>query len=545
MAMFAGYGKPCIAEESTLPLLLRRSLHSQTPRDGSITKEEARDEERNAVVLEERPIIKSRLQRFLLRYRLQLLCGVVLFVFYAYFYSGMGWNQNSRFDLTRAIVEEHTVRIDSFHQNTGDKAFYNGHYYSDKAPGLALAAVPIWGVTRTALKTFGKTTATERALSFGLYTAALATVALPAVIAMCLLFSVALKMGASPTGAAFSMLAVGLGTPMWAYATLFWGHAAAGSFLVFAFVTAFALRKPSSRPMLMGIAVGAAAGWATVIEYPAGPAAALLAGYALFNGWRAQRPMLGRVAGGILCGAMINIAVLGLYNHLAFGSVASIGYAYNVNFPEMRMQAHGFFGTTYPSLKILKEVLLGWRRGLLPLAPVLVFAIVGIWTLWRTCRVESFVVAAVPLYYALFNASFNIGLYWTGGFSYGPRYLAAGIFFLMVPLSLAWTVGGRMLHILLAGSAATGAAMALIAVSTWVMPTTAWAHPIVDLTRAFVNRQIPLRDGTNIGIVLGLEGHASLVPLLVIWLAATFALWKTPRHQIQETEFHVSAESAP
>jgi hypothetical protein len=479
-------------------------------------------------------MIKPGLQRFLLRYRLQLLCGVILFCFYAYFYSGRGWNQNSRFDLTRAIVEEHTIRIDSFHKNTGDKAFYDGHYYSDKAPGLALAAAPVWAVTRTALKVTGKTTATERALTFGLYTAALLTVALPTVIALSLLFSAALTMGASPSGAAFGMLAVGLGTPMWAYATLFWGHAAAGSFLAFAFIAGFGLRKSSSNPLLLGLAVGAAAGWATVIEYPAAPAAALLIGYALYNGWRFQRPMLRRVAVGIFCGAMINIAILGVYNHLAFGSATSIGYAYNVNFPEMREQAHGFFGTTYPSLKILKEVLFGWRRGLLPLAPVFIFAIIGLWASWKKHKIDTLIVAAVPLYYVLFNSSFHWGLYWTGGFSYGPRYLAAGIFFLMVPLSLAWTAGGRLLHIFLAGSAAMGAVMSLIAVSTWVMPTTAWAHPIIDLTRAFVSSQIPMHDGTNIGIVLGLEGHASLMPLFVIWLAASLALWKMLRGQVQE-----------
>src|SRR4051812_36265094 len=67
-------------------------------------------------------MMNSGLRRFVLRYRLQLCCSLTLLCFYAYFYSGTGWNQNSRFDLTRAIVEEHTIRIDSFQKNTGDKA---------------------------------------------------------------------------------------------------------------------------------------------------------------------------------------------------------------------------------------------------------------------------------------------------------------------------------------------------------------------------------------------------------------------------------------
>src|SRR5262249_57538468 len=67
---------------------------------------------------------------------------LALFVTFAWFYQAGGWNQNSRFDLVRAIVDEGTLRIDDYHRNTGDKARWNGHYDSDKAPGLALAAVP-------------------------------------------------------------------------------------------------------------------------------------------------------------------------------------------------------------------------------------------------------------------------------------------------------------------------------------------------------------------------------------------------------------------
>src|SRR5262245_62035968 len=67
---------------------------------------------------------------------------VLVFGAYAYFYQGGGWSTNSRFDLTRAIVERGTVAIDAFHENTGDKSERDGHYYCDKAPGLSWLAVP-------------------------------------------------------------------------------------------------------------------------------------------------------------------------------------------------------------------------------------------------------------------------------------------------------------------------------------------------------------------------------------------------------------------
>ena len=71
---------------------------------------------------------------------------------YVYFFPGQSWNQNSRMDLTRAIVEEHTLRIDSFHANSGDKCYFDGHYYSDKAPGLSFSAVPVWALARRAAR---------------------------------------------------------------------------------------------------------------------------------------------------------------------------------------------------------------------------------------------------------------------------------------------------------------------------------------------------------------------------------------------------------
>ena len=86
--------------------------------------------------------------------RRALLILAVTFVSYAYFYEGGGWNQNSRFDLVRAIVEQGTLRIDAYHENTQDKSFYQGHYYSDKAPGLVLLALPAAAIARPVLEPY-------------------------------------------------------------------------------------------------------------------------------------------------------------------------------------------------------------------------------------------------------------------------------------------------------------------------------------------------------------------------------------------------------
>ena len=81
--------------------------------------------------------------------------GAVSFLSFLYFYEGGGWNQNSRFDLLRAIVERHTLQIDAYADNTQDKAHFRGHYYSDKAPGLVFLAVPFAVVARAGMNAVG------------------------------------------------------------------------------------------------------------------------------------------------------------------------------------------------------------------------------------------------------------------------------------------------------------------------------------------------------------------------------------------------------
>src|SRR5437868_6567377 len=172
-----------------------------------------------------------------------LLIFAVTFVSYAYFYEGGGWNQNSRFDLVRAIVEQGTLRIDAYHENTQDKSFYQGHYYSDKAPGLVLLALPAAVIARPLLRATGTDPKSPRGLVAISYLVTVFAVALPTALACACLFWIAVTLGSNVNGAVFAALAMGLATPIWAYATLFWGHAFTGSCLLFAFAAGMMLRS--------------------------------------------------------------------------------------------------------------------------------------------------------------------------------------------------------------------------------------------------------------------------------------------------------------
>ena len=467
--------------------------------------------------------------------------GLVLLASYAYFYEAGGWNQNSRFDLVRAIVERHTLHIDAFHENTGDKAIRKGHVYSDKAPGLVLAAVPVVVVATVALKSIGVDPKSERGIVALTYIATVAVDGIPTAAAAVCLSLLAFSLFGSESGATFAALSFGLATPAWAYATLFFGHALATACVLFAFAAAVALPKLTVTRARVGCAflVGMAAGWGTVTEYPAAVPAVLITALVLANERSVKRDDRLAVLGALFVGAIICAGVLAAFNALAFGSPFNLGYAVAES-PLGELHV-GFFGLTYPKPAIIVELLVGAYRGLLPLAPVLALAPVGFWVWCRTSieRKPLAVAAIIPVYYLLLNASY---FFWEGGWSYGPRHMAPALPFLALALAPLWIASGRLGRFGLAAVCACGIAITLIGVSTTPQPPSIYDHPFRQLWwPAFLDGDLSLNHTSyemagwnpqlvrnhpevhqawNLGEQLGLRGLTSLLPLLVAWAFA-------------------------
>lgn len=473
-----------------------------------------------------------------------VLLAATVFLSYAYFYPAGGWNQNSRFDLVRAVLERHSLSIDAYHENTGDKALSNSHFYSDKAPGLALLALPAAAVTRTALPAFGADPSSPRGLVALSYFSSLFAVALPTALACACLFWIALRLGSSQNAAAFAAVVLGLANPTWAYAVLFWGHALTGACLLFAFGAALLLRdqRTANQVFTIGLAVGLAAGWATVSEYPALPASAIVAIFAISLCWREHR--LSCVSG-VAIGALSCAAVLLIYQRAAFGSAFHPSYSYYQNgaFPWMQ---RGYMGLTYPRPDVMLKLLFGCRRGLFFAAPVLAAAPFGLRALTRRAdlRAAAYCASAIAAYYFLFNASFYV---WPGGWSFGPRYLGAGIPLLCVGLAPAWDAARPTVRKLLIGLAVISASISLMAVSTTPQPPDEFRCPLMqlfwpsfwsgNLSVNNVSMLIPAEDTVgsvhgafNLGQLAGLHGLVSLLPLLLGWAAALFG-WRRLREE--------------
>jgi hypothetical protein len=470
--------------------------------------------------------------------------GVVLGCSYAYFYQAGGWNQNSRFDLVRAVVEQGTLRIDAYHENTGDKARFGGHFYTDKAPGASFAAVPTVLLVRALMRAAGGATDSPSALMWLSYVAQLAAAALPAVVSALCLFWVSCRLGASEAAAALAALAYGLGTPSWAYAIVFYGHTLSACCLMIALAAAVELRTPGSerRDAVLGLVVGLAAGWAVVTEYPSALPALALALLTLCFARAAGWPRALRVGGALGAGALACAAVLMAYNRAAFGSPFQLGYAYYV---DPRVMRSGFFDITAPRLDVMAELLWGWYRGLLPVAPVLIAAPLGFWQLLRSRETRGVGLAVGTSVVAAFLLAAG-DVFWNGGWAYGPRHMAYILGFFALGVAPVWTRGGHAVRAGLSALLLAGVASSLVAVSTTVEPPSEVLRPMRELMwPAFrdgdlsLNRQSVLdlrpslspdapRAAWNLGQRLGLDGHASLLPLLAIWGVGAGA-WRVTR----------------
>ena len=463
-------------------------------------------------------------------WKLASLLGLASFFSFIYCYEGGGWNQNSRFDLLRAIVERHTLQIDAYHTNTQDKAHFRGHYYSDKAPGLVFLAVPFALPARMGMRVVGidpESPRGEYALSFIVIACA---VALPTALAGVCLFFLALRFGADGVGAAFAVIVMSIGTPILAYASLFWAHALVGACLLFAFAAALKVGDGSSAraEFWWALAVGVTAGWATVTEYPAVIASALLALFALIQAWPRGSAAQWRVFFGVGLGAAVTACVLFGYLLAAFGGLRPSYSYYDPNSFSF-MQQQGYMGLTYPHPDRLVKILFGCSRGLLFASSVLVAALVGWWMMRKQFRAAVLVAGAIIVYYFLFNASFY---WWKAGLAFGPRYAGASIPLLSLGLAVAWTQASRGWRWVLIALAVCSVFVTVIVVSTSSELAMQDSCPIVHSSwPAFWSGQVAMNRESmlltseagggygafNLGQLLGLRGIASLIPFGAMW----------------------------
>ena len=467
-------------------------------------------------------LVRDRLGGALARYPVEVTVAAIVFGCTAFFFQGGGWNQNSHYATTVALVERGTLYLDAYRDSTGDLSATGDHVASNKAIGTSIVAVP--GYLLAKLLTWPMSNRGDliivRAYLTSLFCSGVALAALAVALYRVLRRRLAM------TDAALVALSTALATPLWPNSTMLTSHALASFFAVAAFAVLSGAEERGPAPRLgLLVAAGALAALPATVEYLTGLILIPLGLYAL---WLA-RPRWRVVWFGL---GVAGVALVPLAHHaLLFGDPFTTGYASMVTPAFRAAHGRGWYGFDGLSLSRLYELTFGSARGAFFLSPFLLAGVPGLVRLVRDyrTRTQGLVAAGVAWLVLLMVASFT---HWHSGSATGSRYAL-----LFVTFS-AFGVGALMTRYrgwILVGMA-LGFAFMVLATSVTAIPPTppdrgelvnvvswwwerfaagklaSWQQPI--LVEAGVGTGQPtLPFAFNLGQLLGLRGIASLLPL--------------------------------
>lgn len=321
------------------------------------------------------------------------------FIAGSWFFNGGGQNQNATFDLARALVEQRTIVVDDYRDNTIDLSFRDGHYYINKAPGLSWIAAPLYALTLP-LDSLDLSPGLELTLAQYLVTAAINGTSL-GIVAL-LIWRFGLRFGVAPRWAATIAILTATATPLLAYASMLFTHLPSAALLL---ASLFWVTAVPARPLAAGVAASIA-GSMNYLMIPG----ALVPMALLWWQTRGGRPLLHYLAGAAPF-ALLTLA----YHSAAFGSPFST--AIDHTNPEFISEGAPLGVISGPSIEALWGITFSPYRGLFFLSPFLLLAFVGIRKLPRPVLAA---IATLITGFVIFNISFNG---WHGGYTIGPRYV--------------------------------------------------------------------------------------------------------------------------
>ena len=338
-------------------------------------------------------------------------------------------NPYARYATLEAIAEDHTLAIDAYQSATCDWARPpDGHYYSNKAPGPTLLAVPFHLPVDTVVVAHAKDRkerdvrrkeARDSILSY----LAITLQVIPFALLVLLSAEALAKRGVSRRAIELAALSMLFGNTASLLMNMFFGHGMAAMFTL-AVVLCLLERRLFWAGLFLGLDV--------MTDYGSALFAPVLGLMILFSGprdWRERLRKLVRFGLGGL-GPLIAFAA---YHKLCFGGAFTLPNKYqNPVFVEAGGRALWGVIDFVPSWPIAKALLFGMGRGLWITQPwVLVLTVVFAALVWaRKLWADKLPAIRTVLPFALggfavlffMNASFGG---WHGGVCPGPRYLSA------------------------------------------------------------------------------------------------------------------------
>ncbi len=431
------------------------------------------------------------------------IAAAYLYVF-PYFPKIHSANELPRVYLTRALVDEHRIEIDTgvaTWGGTADVSPSSGHSYSNKAPGSSFLAMPAYAAAKLV---------TEPSLAFSLWLSRVFAGIVPAILFLWLLWGFLARFAPDPDVRRLVLVAYGLGSMAMTYSILFFSHQLAAVCVGSAWILAVEVSE-RKRGLLAMAAAGALAGSALLVDYQAVFAAVPVAVLVVVRIIKWPRIEAMRLVGAAAIGAAIPIAILLAYHAAAFGSPWRTGYDASTTWASFHQQ--GFLGITKLRWEAFWGSMMAPDNGLITLAPWLLIAIPGGVTLAKKGeRAIVIVSGAVVIIYLLFISSIN---FWRGGWGVGPRYITAMLPFVL-PLVAAQLQAWRARPLVLGAAAGTivvGVVVYGLTTVTFPYWPDSLKNPLVEVTFRMLGDNLV---APNLGSALGITGIAGVLPYLAL-----------------------------
>lgn len=333
----------------------------------------------------------------------------------------------SRYTLTAAIVDDHTLQIDRYEGVLGiDRARFEGHTYSDKAPYQPLLAVPPYQLFRAlGGEPFPVVNGEQRvnvSTHVGLWWVTFWSATIPAIVLTLTIRRLVHRV--HPDVATPVALAMTLGTTILPFTSWLFGHVLAAMWVALALV----LLAPEAPTRRSFAAAGVCLGLGIGTEYTVAVVALLL----LLDVLRTRR-WVGAAA--LSIGTVVGTIPLLVYNWLVFRDPFEVSYQGHLpNF--QGSGAFGVFNLTLPQRDEVIRALVS-DRGLFVLTPVMAIAVVGC-LFGITGRTPGRREGWLGLISLVAFIIVSTGIDGLGGDSPGPRYLIPMFPLLAVPLAGVW-----------------------------------------------------------------------------------------------------------
>ena len=385
--------------------------------------------------------------------RTEITIFLIFLLLYSIFIQWNGWDENSRFFLTQAIVDEGRLEIDSFANQTSDRAVVQNHYYSDKDPGASFFATIPYSIFKLVFHDAVSTDTVAMYLTnhvgnskiydilnpdwFTLYSmiaVVIFTSVLFSALTLVLIYKITGLFTDERNKRLLVTISAGLATTIFPYALVFTDNAIAGFFSLLGFYLLLKkkfqnleAKKQKNYSFFSGIAFG--------LSILASIFGVIISGIAFL--YLLKMKNKNRYLKLFIIGFSLILLVYLSYNFLIFKNPLAWRYNYldtNV-FIYSKRDPSALWRFFVPNIYIVWRLLIDPYKGLFFYYPILLLSLYGLYKMSKLrMGAEVALISLIFVFNVILNSSSATGAWWGGGGFFGPRHLTYSVPFLTVAL---------------------------------------------------------------------------------------------------------------